>query len=83
MTEQAHTKYVPPWARHIEGEVAPKPEGADPADPVLIRAKCTLCGATWQRQCTSGMHRTWIGKFALAHLHRNRLDPLPTEEKKT
>jgi hypothetical protein len=72
------TRWRPPAAPHVEGEWTDRvfDERGMP-EPQLIKMRCEKCGETWQTQCTSGLVRNHIQRFALIHLHRDVLNHVP------
>lgn len=72
--------YSPDWAPHVKGRYEERfvDQETSLPDPQHIEARCEHpdCAGKdtlWKGTCMSGSVRTWINKYALAHLHR---DPL-------
>ncbi len=67
--------YIPPWAPHIEGRYEDR--GADPDAPgdQKFSIMCHTCGTSYKGTCTSGMVRNHVVNFALAHTHKDPLNP--------
>jgi hypothetical protein len=71
-------EYSPAWAPHVKGRFQERDVDEDGLpDEAPVEARCETCGATFKRRCSSGLMRQHIAKFALVHLHRGPLDPLP------
>jgi hypothetical protein len=62
--------YSPKWAPHVVGsfETRAIDESGLPEEK-KVEARCSVCGGTFQRTCTSGLMRQWINTFASAHVH--------------
>jgi len=75
--------YSPPWAPHVVGRFQLRQLDDDniPLE-APVEATCTFqgCGATFKRQCSSGLMKRHIANFAMNHVHRDAFrDPLPTK----
>lgn len=70
----------PEWAPHVQGRyhrerVVDIATGMPEAQ--RVECMCTVCGAKWQTDCTSGATRSHISRFAGVHLHRDALGSPP------
>ena len=64
--------YTPNFALHVRGGwEAREADSIGAPAPQKIFAVCDKCNTEWQTTCTTGNVRSWINKFALAHLHRD------------
>jgi hypothetical protein len=63
------TVYVVPWAAHVSGSFEPRTiDDTGLPEEASVEAVCTVCGATFQRKCSSGLMREHIKRFALVHM---------------
>lgn len=65
--------YSPPWNPNVVGWHTDRDEDGE----AEVGAQCTVCKNSFKRKCTSGLMRQHIAQFALAHVHRGPLDPMP------
>jgi hypothetical protein len=74
-------EWSPPWAQHVLGHYFDRDldEFGRPEGSAEVGAECTVCKNSFKRQCDSGAFRRHIAAFAMSHLHRDRLDPIPKE----
>lgn len=73
--------HAPMWAPHVLGSFETRSVDADGLpEEKRIHAVCTVCGAEFNRTCSSGLYRMWINKFASVHIHRGPFDAVPTPE---
>jgi hypothetical protein len=57
--------WAPQWAT---GRITGTYTTWDPSDPEQkITASCNVCGATFQRTCSTGAGMSWITMFAKTH----------------
>lgn len=64
-------EWRPPSARHVVGRWERRRMGEDGMpEPQAIVCECSVCGATWRGECTSGLVRQHVQRFALVHAHR-------------
>lgn len=73
-------EFRPKWCPHVRGEYTPRVYDPDAGQmqQQKWRATCEKCNEKWGPVlCDSGMVTQHIARFALAHLHRDPLDPLP------
>lgn len=69
-------EWSPQFAPHVQGYYYERTLGEDGLpEESEVGAKCTTCGETFQRKCSSGLFREWIARFARVHLHRSPLEP--------
>jgi hypothetical protein len=83
VSEQRRFEWAPPWAPHVQGWYYERPLDTETGmyEEAKVGATCTVCNATFQRTCSSGLMRQWIARFAMAgHLHRDTMDPIPSRE---
>lgn len=67
-------EWVPQWAPHIQGRYQRErvvDEQTGMPEPQRVECVCTVCGAKWQTDCTSGAMRSHVSRFAGVHLHRD------------
>jgi hypothetical protein len=82
MGVKAWVPYRPKWAPHVAGSYTERE--FDPEErrylPQQWQASCEVCraqhGPVW---CESGLVRDHVSTFALAHLHRDPLSPVPVK----
>lgn len=68
--------YSPVWAPHITGSFESRSVDEDGLpEEKKVEALCSVCGATFQRTCSSGLMRQWINTFASAHVHPETKKP--------
>ncbi len=79
----AAEEFRPPWAPWVVGryEREVDPETGLP-EPTVVRLKCERCGDEHRARCGSGAPTQWVLRFAVAHAHRDPLDPLPKREER-
>lgn len=64
--------WSPPNAPHVSGTWSPRVfDAAGLPIPQRVECRCSKCGQTWGTLCGSGLVRTHVARFALAHLHRD------------
>lgn len=79
MSEEGGKQWVefrPRWASHVLGEYTERTVDTETMipEPQKWKATCEICKETWgPATCDSGMVRSHISKFAIAHAHRNPL----------
>ena len=72
------TSYDPHWAPRVRGKIeAPATREDGLPEEQKIFCECLECGTKWQTTCSSGHVRVHVNKFALQHIHRDPLDPIP------
>lgn len=70
----AVVEWRPPNARHVVGRWERRRMGEDGMpEPQTIVCECAVCGATWRGECTSGLVRQHVQRFALVHAHRDSI----------
>lgn len=69
----------PPWAAHVVGRYERRTwdEATGLPEPQQIEMLCEQCEAKWKTSCATGQVRRHIGAFAMVHLHRDPLEPVP------
>ena len=72
-------EYRPPFAKHVVGTIE-KPETDPktkfPEDQKIVML-CEKCKDKIQRTCSTGHTHGHVQRFAILHLHRDPLDPIP------
>ncbi len=70
------TEFRPKWASHVVGTFQePRADEDGRPEPTKVFMHCETCGERWQTTCASGAPRQWVLRYAVAHVHRDRMDP--------
>ena len=76
MSVRWEPEWSPDWAKHVIGRFTHREY--DPMtglpEPQKVEIKCSVCGAEWKLECSSGHVRDHVNRFAGVHLHRDPLD---------